>query len=148
MSKTWRLGMEVFFRPDNRVSHRSIFQGTDGGSFSHTRCGGRLPGIWTRSIAPPIRPGSYSNTYELFFPLIFKIVFETIEDFWSVAVLMLIQTIVNMVLKFRSTNGLVTKLWYFPYPRFVLWVKDYHFGFKNVGISNHNSRFILKSDKN
>ena len=66
MSKTWRLRMEVFFRTDDRVSHRTIFQGTDGGSFTHTRCGGRLPSIWTSSIAPPIRLGFYLNTFDLF----------------------------------------------------------------------------------
>ena len=59
MSKTWRLRLEAFFRPDNRVSHRTIFHGTDGGSFGHTRCGGRLPGIWTRNVAPPISYGFY-----------------------------------------------------------------------------------------
>lgn len=57
MSKTWRLRLEIFFRPDSTVSHRSIFHVTDGGGFSATRCGGRLPALWTSSKAPPIRPG-------------------------------------------------------------------------------------------
>ena len=82
MSKTWRLRMEVFFRLDNRVSHRTIFHGTDGGSFGHTRCGGRLPGIWTEHMAPPISYGFYS-AFKLLFFLFGKIskIFGTIEDF-------------------------------------------------------------------
>ena len=72
MSKTWRLRMEVLFRPDNRVSHRTIFQGTDGGSFSHTRCGGRLPGIWTVNAAPPISSGFYVSALKLLFFLFQK----------------------------------------------------------------------------
>ena len=88
MSKTWRLRMEVFFRPDDRVSHRTIFHGTDGGSFTHTRCGGRLPGIWTRHVAPPISSGFYFSTLKRLFLLFQKNFkdFGTIEDFISAAV--------------------------------------------------------------
>ena len=88
MSKTWRLQMEALFRPDNRVSHRTIFHGTDGGSFGHTRCGGRLPGIWTRNAAPPISYGFYFSAFKLLFFLFRKIskIFGTIEDFLSAAV--------------------------------------------------------------
>ena len=53
MSKTWRLRFEVLFKTDDRVTHRTIFHGTDGKGFSHTRCGGRLPGIWTKASAYP-----------------------------------------------------------------------------------------------
>ena len=53
MSKTYRLRFEILFRPDDRSSHRTIFQGTDGGSFSSVRCGGRLPGIWTKAAKFP-----------------------------------------------------------------------------------------------
>ena len=95
MSKTWRLRMEVFFRLDNRVSHRTIFHGTDGGSFGHTRCGGRLPGIWTRNGAPPISYGFFFSAFKLVFFLFPKIsffekfqkkIFGTNEDFLSAAV--------------------------------------------------------------
>ena len=110
MSKTWRLRMEAFFRPDNRVSHRTIFHGTDGGSFGHTRCGGRLPGIWTRNVAPPISYCFYFSAFKILFFLFRKIskIFGTIEDFLSVAVWTLTRIIVKPVHKLISTNGLVS----------------------------------------
>ena len=138
MSKIWRLRMEVFFRPDNSVSHRSFFAGTDGGIFDHGRCGGRLPSLWTQHIAPPIRSGSY---YSSFFK-IFKMVFGTIEDFISAAVSILTRIIVKLVQKSRLTNGLVFSLF------FVFSLHDYFYEFWMKDMSNHNWRFMLKSDKN
>ena len=55
MSTTYRLRFEAFFRQDDGTNWRTLFHGTDGGSFSQSRCGGRLPGIWIRSHGPPIR---------------------------------------------------------------------------------------------
>ena len=46
MLQTYRLRLEAFFRTDKRTDWRTVFHGTDGGSFSQNRCGGRLPGIW------------------------------------------------------------------------------------------------------
>ena len=46
MSETYRLRFEAFFRTDQRTDWRTLFHGTDGGTFSQHRCGGRLPGIW------------------------------------------------------------------------------------------------------
>ena len=46
MSEIYRLRFEAFFRTDERKDWRTVFHGTDGGTFSQHRCGGRLPGIW------------------------------------------------------------------------------------------------------
>ena len=46
MLQTYRLRFEAFFRTDERKDWRTVFHGTDGGSFSQHRCGGRIPGIW------------------------------------------------------------------------------------------------------
>ena len=55
MSSTYRLRFEAFFREDHDTNWRTLFHGTDGGSFTSGRCGGRLPGIWIRNHGPPIR---------------------------------------------------------------------------------------------
>ena len=55
MSSTYQLRFEVLFREDHGTNWRTLFHGTDGGSFSQSRCGGRLPGIWIRNHGPPIR---------------------------------------------------------------------------------------------
>ena len=59
MSKTYKLRFEVLFRPDDSSHYRSVFHVTDGGKHGHTRCGGRIPGIWARNAAPPIRSGLF-----------------------------------------------------------------------------------------
>ena len=46
MLQTYRLRLEAFFRTDKRKDWKTVFHGTDGGSFNQNRCGGRLPGIW------------------------------------------------------------------------------------------------------
>ena len=55
MAKTFRLRFEAYFRQDDNLDWRTVFHGTDGGSFGQHRCGGRLPGIWMRHGALPIR---------------------------------------------------------------------------------------------
>ena len=59
MATTYKIRFEVLFRPDDSTHYRSIFHVTDGGKFGSSRCGGRIPGVWARNAAPPIRSGLF-----------------------------------------------------------------------------------------
>ena len=55
MSSTYRLRFDAFIHQNDYTEFRTLFHGTDGGSFTQHRCGGRLPGIWVRHHGALIR---------------------------------------------------------------------------------------------
>ena len=108
MSSTYRLRFEAFFRHDDGTNWRTLFHGTDGGSFTSGRCGGRLPGIWIRNHAPPIRHALKFNRNCDFIrksddrPVNFKVELDSIY----VAVSMDIQIVVTIQTHSSLTDGL------------------------------------------
>ena len=55
MSSTYRLRFDALIHQNDYTEFRTLFHGTDGGSFTQHRCGGRLPGIWVRYHGALIR---------------------------------------------------------------------------------------------
>ena len=56
MHESYKLTLDAFIRRKVDHGHETLFHGTDGGSFTTFRCGGRLPAVF-------VSPGTTDNNF-------------------------------------------------------------------------------------